>query len=117
LRLLIEAEASPFFRSRWRESHCSSVKKSLPPMVTGSEGGSCSRLKTALRQLVTSIDSSEKSSNILIAMATYEYFGTARRSFSTALLVDVVIVVPRKLLYQGVEAESEVIDVFTWFES
>jgi len=82
-----EPEASPFFRSCWRASHYSSVKRSLPPMVTGSEGGSCSWLSTALRRPITSsIDSSEKSSDILIAMATYEYFlGTMRRNFSIAL--------------------------------
>jgi hypothetical protein len=52
-------------------------------MVTGSEGGCYSRLSTALRGPVTSlINNSEKSSNISIAMATYEYFlGTTRRSF------------------------------------
>jgi hypothetical protein len=37
-----EPEASSFFRSHWRVSHCSSVKRSLPSMVIGSEGGSYS---------------------------------------------------------------------------
>ncbi|XP_066340410.1 uncharacterized protein [Miscanthus floridulus] len=45
-----------------------------------------------LRQPVpSSIDSLEKSSNISIAIATYEYFlGTTRRNFSMALLVDLL---------------------------
>jgi hypothetical protein len=44
-------------------------------------------LSMALRRPITSsIDSSEKSSNISIAMATYEYFlGMTRRNFSVAL--------------------------------
>jgi hypothetical protein len=42
---------------------------------------------TALRRLITSsIDSSKKSSNVSIAMATYEYLlGMMRRNFSIVL--------------------------------
>jgi hypothetical protein len=35
----------------------------------------------------------------------------------SSLLVNVIVAVPRQLLHQGVEAESEVIDVLTWLES
>ena len=68
-------------------------------MVTDSEGVSCSRWSTALRWPVTSIVSSEKSSNVLLG-------DDAEELLDGFLLVDVIVAVPRQLLHQGGETES-----------
>ena len=71
-------------------------------MVTVSEGGCYSRLSMALRRPITSsIDSSKKSSNISIMMATCEYFfgDDVEKFLDGSLLIDVVVAVPRQLLH------------------
>jgi hypothetical protein len=80
-------EGSPLLLSPWRESHCSRVRRSFPPVVMGPDRGCGSSVSMTLRRpIASSIVIVERSSSDSIERAICLYFsGTQRRSFSTAL--------------------------------
>jgi hypothetical protein len=66
---------------------------------------------------MSSVVSSTRFNSVSLAKVICMYsLGTTWRTFSTTLLVDVIVTVPCHLLHQARETESEVVDVLVWPE-